>query len=114
MDVADAAMEKQRVLSALVRKMNATPSAVDLGKEKTTIPTPLQVFQAILNSLPPFKLPPLPPFLPVLVFPTSKSTAASEALKTKPPPKVSEEVIVPVEVEEATSPQRDNEHGFLF
>ena len=94
METADAAMEKQRVLSALVREMNTTPSAVGLGEKKTIIPSPPQVFWAIFNSLP--RLPALPT--------TSKPpTPLTEALEVKHPGAEEEE--------EVAAP---NESGFLF
>lgn len=76
-------------MAELVRKMNARTSAADLGEKKVTIPSPPQVFWAIVNSLP--RLPAIPTI-------SRPSTAVTEA---------EEEVIIAPEVEEFPSPQSD-------
>lgn len=102
MDTADAAMEKQRVLSALVQEINETPSAV--GGRKTTIPTPPQVFWAIVNSLPRL------PALPTILRPPTAATAAAEVKHPGAEAFEEEEevIVAPAEVEEFPSPQRES------
>ena len=99
-------IEKQLEFEELVRKIrgeNPRATAPAVGEEETTIPSPLRVIQSFINSLPPFKLPPLPPFLPVLVFPTTSKppTPLTETLEVKHPG-AEEEVAAPAE------------SGFLF